>query len=149
MDRSTAAGDTSDRDTGDQEACGWDREAIVELVTQVGDLALDMQRGVGWQLKADRSLVTEADRRVESAIAEALERPASGVYLIGEETVAQKGEEYLDAAMAGEAFVVDPIDGTLPYAHQMPNWGVSVGRMVRGEIVDGISRNTAPTPFCC
>ncbi|MCH2367456.1 MAG: hypothetical protein MK554_09620, partial [Planctomycetes bacterium] len=48
-----------------------------------------------------------------------------------------KGEDYVQAALAGETWVVDPIDGTAPFAHFLPNWGVSVGYMKEGSLLHG------------
>jgi len=32
---------------------------------------------------------------------------------------------------------VDPIDGTAPYAHHIPTWGISIGMMRRGVLEEG------------
>ncbi len=113
----------------------WNKDDVVALLVEAGEIALGMQGTIRHEVKADRSLVTAADREIETVIARTLE--SEGTYLIGEETVAQQGEDYLREAMRGETFVVDPIDGTVPYAHQLPNWGISIGRMVDGRLVDG------------
>ncbi len=115
----------------------WNPEKITALLLEAGKYALEKQRGLTWEFKEDRSLVTEVDREVEALLTRELEDEAAGTRIIGEETIATKGEEYIAKAFESECFVIDPIDGTVPYAHQMPTWGVSVGRMVAGELVDG------------
>lgn len=115
----------------------WKKDDIVALLVEAGEIAMRMRSDIRHELKEDRSLVTAADREVERVISGALEDPEAGTYIIGEETVAEKGEAYIGDAMRGETFVVDPIDGTVPYAHGLPNWGVSIGRMEQGELVDG------------
>jgi myo-inositol-1(or 4)-monophosphatase len=57
---------------------------------------------------------------------------------LGEETISQKSEDYLKAAFLGQAWVIDPIDGTAPFANNLPNWGVSVGFMDRGVLKEGV-----------
>ncbi len=76
-------------------------------------------------------LVSEADRAVERAIRAAVAAgfPEDGFL----------GEEYgLDAGRSGFTWVVDPIDGTMPYLHGMPNWCVSIAVQRQGETVAGV-----------
>lgn len=115
----------------------WNKDEIVRLLVESGEVARRVQEDMSFELKADRSIVTPADQEIERLLGSALERPEEGVYLIGEETVETKGEEYLSEAFQKEAFVVDPIDGTAPFAHGLPNWGISIGRMVAGRLTDG------------
>jgi myo-inositol-1(or 4)-monophosphatase len=115
----------------------WNHERIVELLLRAGGIAVARKRDLRRELKPDASVVTQADREIEALFCQELERPDDGVYLIGEETVDQKGEDYLARALAGETWVVDPIDGTSPYAHGMPTWGVSIGHMLDGRLTAG------------
>jgi fructose-1,6-bisphosphatase/inositol monophosphatase family enzyme len=115
----------------------WDRERIFALLVQAGEIALGKKGRLRREYKLDRSIVTEADREIEALLARELERPEAGTYFIGEETLHEKGEPYLQAALGAEAYVVDPIDGTAPYAYSLPNWGISIGRMEKGVLTDG------------
>lgn len=115
----------------------WQRERIVGLLREAGNLALSWKKSLKRERKADQSIVTQADLAVEALLCGELERPDEGVYFIGEETLAQKGEDYIQKALSGETYVVDPIDGTVPYAYGSPNWGVSIGHLIDGEITDG------------
>ena len=116
----------------------WNPDRIVGLLEESEQIARAARRALRRDLKDDRSLVTQADREIESLLAGELERPAEGAYFIGEETLATKDEAYIRAALAGEdTYVVDPIDGTVPYALGLPLWGVSIGHMVRGVLRDG------------
>jgi len=115
----------------------WQKETLIDLLLEAGAIAVCERRELRFEEKPDRSIVTAADHAIEKLFISALEAPERGTYLIGEETVATKGESYLEAAMRGETYVVDPIDGTSPYAHRLPNWGISVGRMEAGALTDG------------
>jgi myo-inositol-1(or 4)-monophosphatase len=115
----------------------WNPDKIVELLLDAGEIALRSRRSLRTEVKADRSLVTQVDREIEALITSRLEDESSGVRIIGEETVDQRGEEYIERALREECYVIDPIDGTVPYVHGMPTWGVSIGYMVEGEVVDG------------
>jgi fructose-1,6-bisphosphatase/inositol monophosphatase family enzyme len=114
----------------------WNCDAMTGLMAEAGRRALVMAGGA-WEFKADQTLVTAADRAVEALLAAAFDRPEEGSYLIGEETVATRGEEYLARAWQETAWIVDPIDGTAPYAHGLSTWGVSVAMAKAGELREG------------
>lgn len=84
------------------------------------------------EIKGDpQDVVSVADREVEELIrnrtGEAF--PADGFL----------GEEYgLTVGNSGYTWVVDPIDGTSPFVHGMPNWCVSIAVLHRGEPVVGV-----------
>jgi fructose-1,6-bisphosphatase/inositol monophosphatase family enzyme len=118
----------------------WSRPAVAALLAECGRIALAHYERPRVSVKDDRTVVTEADRQIEGLLAAELDRPSQGSWLIGEETVASKDESYLQAALAGRAWVVDPIDGTAPYSHHIPTWGISLalargGRLEQGAIL--------------
>lgn len=115
----------------------WNRGRIVDLLIECGRIATGYRGSMKREFKADRSIVTEADRRIEDLLTSELERPDEGVFIIGEETIERKGPAYIEGALRGTTYIVDPIDGTAPYSHDLPYWGVSIGRMVAGRITDG------------
>ena len=84
------------------------------------------------ELKADRSPVTEADRRAEAAIHAVLSRhfPDYGFY--GEET----GQHAMDAE---NIWLVDPLDGTKSFVRDTPFFSTQIALMRRGRIVLGVS----------
>ena len=115
----------------------WCSERILGLLMTCGRYALERWRHAPWQLKDDGTLVTAVDLAVERMLVDELESVPDGIRVVGEESVARCDEAYLAQAMRGGTFVVDPIDGTAPFAHGIPCWGVSIGRMSRGRLVDG------------
>ncbi len=115
----------------------WDVSAVCDLMIEAGKIALDHFTSPGTEHKADTSLVTVADRAIEAYLAEALAPDADEALLIGEETSGAMTQNDVDAALAGATWVVDPIDGTAPYANRLPTWGVSVGFMSEGRLTDG------------
>jgi myo-inositol-1(or 4)-monophosphatase len=68
--------------------------------------------------KNQRDLVTEWDLRSEAAIREALEERAPGIAILGEEG-GQTGT-------GAYRWLVDPIDGTVNFAHGVPIWSISI-----------------------
>lgn len=115
----------------------WNKKNVKKLLTQAAELALGYYEKISSRLKADGSLVTDADIALENFFAERLDNPEQGEYLIGEESVERKSEEYIKAALKGKTWIVDPIDGTAPFAHHIPTWGILLAYMENGNIKEG------------
>ncbi len=99
-------------------------EKMKSIAFQAGTMALaDMVRLSGENIhekNSAKNLVTDADRRVEAFIVSELRRsfPDCGIY----------GEEGgKDSADREYCFIIDPIDGTVSFIHQLPNWCISIG----------------------
>ncbi len=90
------------------------------------------------EYKDDNSIVTLADKSIEAFLTAELNHPADGVYVLGEETIVEQTEAYFDQAFEKTTWVIDPIDGTAPFANNLPNWGVSVGFMQGGVLKEGV-----------
>ena len=84
-----------------------------------------------------RDLVTEADRASEAAVLAILRRACPGDSIIAEETAAVEG-----AAAAFEpgrrTWIVDPLDGTVNFAHGIPIFTIAVGLVVGGAPAVGV-----------
>jgi histidinol-phosphatase len=108
-------------------------QAALDAASQAASIARSMyQHNIEVRLKADKSPVTEADIRCETAIREILEArfPAYGFY--GEETVSRGMD-------AESLWLVDPIDGTKAFVREYPMFSTQIALMRRGEIVLGVS----------
>lgn len=85
-----------------------------------------------WTEKSRHDFVTEIDRAAESLIAAALTADAPGSVVVGEELTPA-------TARAGEVvWIVDPLDGTTNFLHGYPQYAVSIGCAVRGELCVGV-----------
>ena len=115
----------------------WDIQKLLPLLRECGETALKYYDNPPIEIKADKSIVTAADKAIEERLAEEFDRPDEGIYLIGEETVKSRSEDYIQKALQGTAWIVDPIDGTAPYSAHLPAWGISVALMVNGVIQEG------------
>jgi histidinol-phosphatase len=87
------------------------------------------------ELKADGSVVTEADRAVETAIREVIgaERPADAVL----------GEEGGASGSGGRRWIIDPIDGTALFVEGDDRWLVLIGLEEDGEMVAAVAAHPA------
>ncbi|MDQ0348002.1 myo-inositol-1(or 4)-monophosphatase [Ancylobacter vacuolatus] len=84
------------------------------------------------ELKSDsQDLVSEADRSIEAWLRRAIRRHFPGDGIVGEEEAATEGT-------SGFVWVIDPIDGTMPFLVGQPNWTVSIGLACGGEPVAGV-----------
>jgi myo-inositol-1(or 4)-monophosphatase len=78
-----------------------------------------------------RDLVTEWDVKAEDVIRRVLEEHAPGIPVVGEE-----GGGDFDKARVH--WLVDPIDGTVNFAHGLPLWCISIAAACAGEILAGV-----------
>lgn len=120
--------------TPDQARAGLDK--VTDIARRVGAIALGFYQGDAADMqaehKSDKSWVTRADRAVEQAVREELERAFPGDSVLGEE-MGRHG--MLDAQ---RVWVVDPIDGTTNFVHRMPLWCVAIGLLEAGQPALGV-----------
>jgi myo-inositol-1(or 4)-monophosphatase len=102
---------------------------VERIAREAGAIALEGYRsGARVEKKGEIDLVTAYDVACERHILGALAEVCPGVTLVAEETH-EAGAAYPEA---GLAFYVDPIDGTMNYAHGHPFFCVSIG-LCRGS----------------
>ena len=114
---------------------------IRRLVAEAGELALGYRGKVSASVKADLSIVSEADAAVESFLRQSLTDLAPGYGYIGEETTESR------PAAAGEsrAWVVDALDGSRAFVAGMPLWMPAVclmdgPRAIAGAAINPVTR---------
>ncbi len=115
----------------------WDVPAIRDLMLEAGKIALGSFGKTAVEHKEDLSIVTEADRAVEEHFAARLVGTDKSVHLLGEESGGSGNQSDVDLLTTTTSWVVDPIDGTAPYANGLPNWGISLGLVRDGRFLDG------------
>lgn len=115
----------------------WDPTTIRDLMLDAGRTALHHFDQPSIEHKADRSLVTEADKEVEEQLFKKLRSDDGSVLLLGEESSASPDQATLDRLLHATSWIVDPIDGTAPYANGLPMWGISLGFVENGVFADG------------
>ena len=114
-------------------------DLALAVAREAGDL-VRTRREDGVRVAATKSsitdVVTEADRASEALILERIQaaRPDDGIL----------GEEGSDTTgTSGVRWVVDPIDGTVNYFYNLPQYAVSIGVEVDGVIEVGVVVNAA------
>ncbi len=101
-------------------------KTAVDAARAAGECALRFRDSLGpVRYKGEKDLVTEADLECDRLIRARLQAAFPDHDLLTEEGGAlDQGSEY--------RWFVDPIDGTVNYAHGLPLWGVSIG-LGRGD----------------
>lgn len=107
-------------------------EVARAVAEEAGRVLVDCAGKVVGERKADGTLVTEADRRVDRLIRDRLSVAFPGDELISEEI----GTGYRGAR---RAWVIDPLDGTANFCAGVPLWGVTMALVVDGRPVVGVS----------
>lgn len=107
-------------------------ETAREIAQQAGALLLNyFDRRVGFELKGEFDLVTEADHASEGLIVERLRARFPTHAIVAEEgRGAQASSPY--------CWYVDPLDGTTNFAHGFPVFCVSLGLAREGELICGV-----------
>ncbi len=107
-------------------------ETASDIVREAGALVIKfLDRRIGFELKGDYDLVTEADRTSEKLIVERLHGHFPTHAIVGEESGSHIGSsEY--------CWYVDPLDGTTNFAHGFPAFNVTMGLEQAGEMVAGV-----------
>ena len=107
------------------------RRELEDIARSAGAIALGHFRHVAAERKADRSLVTRADRDVEDYLVGTLAPLLPEAAIIGEEGTARPGR-------GAERIVIDPIDGTAGFVAGLPTWCICVGILRGAEPVAGV-----------
>ncbi len=91
---------------------------------------------VSAEIKADGSLLTEADTQMQIATEKFLKKCWPEFAFLGEES----SDEEQKQAMASPqgCWILDPVDGTSNFASGIPIFSVSLALMVQGDIVAGM-----------
>ena len=114
-------------------------QAAVEAA-RAGAAELEQWRGkfsIREKFRAD--LVTEADEASQKVVKELLLARFPDHIFIGEEdSVGKSPADVRPPADAPPAWIVDPLDGTANYAHDVPAYCVSIGLWHRGQTLVGV-----------
>lgn len=108
----------------------------VEIVASAG-AEIQRVRGGSVETKADRSPVTEADRRADDMLRQGLVGLVSAAWL---------SEETADDRVrlgSSRVWIVDPLDGTKEFVAGIPEYTVAVALVENGDPVLGIVHNPA------
>jgi myo-inositol-1(or 4)-monophosphatase len=103
-----------------------------EIAREAGALlATYFERRIGFELKGEYDLVTEADRASEQLVIERLRSHFPTHSIVAEESGAHQGS-------SDYCWYVDPLDGTTNFAHGFPMYNVTMALEHAGELIAGV-----------
>jgi myo-inositol-1(or 4)-monophosphatase len=111
------------------------REAACEAARRGASVLEEWRSRFQVREKARFDLVTEADLGSQRAIQSFLHERFPDHGFLGEEEAGPKGRLPPDAP---PTWIVDPLDGTTNYVHDVPLYCVSIGLQLAGELVVGV-----------
>ncbi|MSR31294.1 MAG: inositol monophosphatase [Gemmataceae bacterium] len=111
------------------------KSAACEAARKAGDLILSMRKKFQVREKGRFDLVTDADTASQKLIREHLMALFPDHGFLGEED--GKGEQEPSPG-SPPIWIVDPIDGTTNYVHDLPLYGVSIGLWHEGKMKVGV-----------
>lgn len=107
-------------------------DPIIDLARQAGQMALSHFRQVTFQLKADRTFVTQVDHDIERFLVEQLREIFPSHSFLAEEAA------WGPVDPARPVWVIDPLDGTTAFTQGLPGWGISLGLLQQGQPIFGL-----------
>lgn len=108
---------------------------IITAEREAGELMLHAKKITGESKTSSRNIVTEYDRRVQEMLVGIFSKAFPGAHFFCEESA------HPDSLNAEHVFIIDPIDGTMNFAHNMSRSCISVGYMSSGEMLAGAIYN--------
>lgn len=107
-------------------------DTSAEIAREAGALlATFFERRIGFELKGEHDLVTEADRASERLVVARLRSHFPSHSIVAEEGGGHQGSsEY--------CWYVDPLDGTTNFAHGFPMFNVTMALEQAGELIAGV-----------
>jgi myo-inositol-1(or 4)-monophosphatase len=109
----------------------------LETARRAGQVLCDLyhRRHTVRRKSSDIDLVTEADLASERLIVDAIRARFPGHTILSEEGL---GDLQQVAGQTASLWIVDPLDGTVNYAHGYPAWGLSLALAHGGHVVLGV-----------
>ena len=109
-------------------------DIAVGTARAAGRMLLDKRPTAGPDVVLTKSsptdVVTQMDEDAERFIVDRIRRARPGDAFLGEEGGASDGS-------SGVRWIIDPIDGTVNYLYDLPDWAVSIAAELDGEVVAG------------
>ncbi len=105
----------------------------IDAAIQAGEI---LTKGFGTQFKISNkagvhNLVTEYDHKAEKCIIDLLKKAVPKSRFLAEES-GETGEKH------DLVWIIDPLDGTVNFAHRIPVFSVSIALESKGEIISGV-----------
>lgn len=110
-----------------------ERNKLLEKVSREAGACLNtfFGRKLTIRKKGELDLVTEADETVERLVVEAISATFPNDSILAEEGSSKSGD-------SGFKWIIDPLDGTTNFAHELPQFSVSIALAQEGRVISGV-----------
>ena len=113
-------------------------EVAVSAARAAGKIQRDRSQNIGKiSFKGSRDLVTEVDILCEEEVIRIIKKRFPDHQFLAEES----GASVREGSSSASKWIIDPLDGTINYAHGFPCYCVSIGLEHEGEIIVGVVYN--------
>lgn len=110
-------------------------EKIIDLAHKAGEIAKEgFLKAKEIEYKSQIDLVTQYDMKIEQFLSKQLQEEFEDFEIIGEEFGSTGYKN-------GNKIIIDPIDGTTNFVHQIPIFAISIGVMVENSLTFGVVYN--------
>jgi len=110
-------------------------EKIIDLAYKSGEIAKEgFLKAKEIKYKSQIDLVTQYDLKIEQYLLRQLQQEFEDFEIIGEEFGSTGYKN-------GNKIIIDPIDGTTNFVHQIPIFAISIGVMIKNELTFGVVYN--------
>ncbi|MCB9076650.1 MAG: inositol monophosphatase [Anaerolineaceae bacterium] len=106
---------------------------LITWVRQGGKIGLSYFNRSQARYKANQTLVTEADLKIEQFLVEHFRTAFPEYGLLSEEGYRSPNWDNQAAVWA-----IDPLDGTSVFSQGLPGWGISIGLLIQGQPAFGM-----------
>lgn len=116
----------------------------IEAAYAGGKILNEMSGNFTTREKAPKDLVTDADIKSQRTIESIIKRAFPDHDFVGEEQTGATESRHVAGRKSDFCWVVDPLDGTMNYAHQLPGYAVSIAlrqgdRLLVGVVYDPVT----------
>jgi myo-inositol-1(or 4)-monophosphatase len=94
-------------------------------------------KNVGFEIKNDGTLLTLADTEMQNACKTFLQQNWPEFQFLGEESSIEEQQQALNSEQG--CWILDPIDGTTNFVNKIEVFAVSLGLIIQGEMVLGLT----------
>ena len=103
-----------------------------EAAIQAGKIVLEAQGKAAVKEKSLNNLVTEADLAAQEVIIKTIKQNFPDHLIIAEEGDLRAGSD------GDNLWIIDPLDGTNNYAHNIPQFSISIAYARSGQVLTGV-----------
>lgn len=115
--------------------------ALAKIAIEAAQMAADcIVKGIASRYRIEtktnpQDLVTEFDKRSEAIIIETISKRYPDHHFLGEET------GHTGHGKRSVLWIIDPIDGTMNFAHQFPWFAINIAAIVDGQVEIAVTHN--------